>query len=349
MRLFHSIRLPLLLTAGLLAAALGAAAEVTPTAATQAGHHTVSDRYTITIDGVRLPVEAYKDIFYVNFSLRGKAPVCIESAERIEACTVSPAARGIAASIDGTTARFTLPGDGWWVVRINDRDRLFLLADKPEKAPRGKVLDAADYISGEGLQTANLQRALDEAAASGRTLLFPRGVYRTGTLRIGSNTHVYLADGAIICGSDNRDDYPTDNGLAEADHIRNKEHYSDNGERMTFSRLILIEGENISLLGRGIIDGSGSVLRAQGKPANLIRVRNARNVRIEGLLLRDPAAWNTHILHSDDVVIRDVKLINDATVPNTDGFDPDASTGVRIDHCFAYCSDDNVAVKSTNN
>ena len=92
-----------------------------------------------------------------------------------------------------------------------------------------------------------------------------------------------------------------------------------------------------------------AVLRAQGKPANLIRIRNSRNVSIEGILLRDPAAWNTHIHYSDGVTIRDVKLINDATVPNTDGFDPDASTNVMIDHCFAYCSDDNVAVKTTNN
>lgn len=136
----------------------------------------------------------------------------------------------------------------------------------------------------------------------------------------------------------------------EADHIRNKEHYTDNGEWMTFSRLILVDSaENVSIRGRGIIDGSGATLRAQGKPANLIRIRNSRNVSIEGVLLRDPAAWNTHIHYSDGVTIRDVKLINDATVPNTDGFDPDASANVMIDHCFAYCSDDNVAIKTTNN
>ena len=340
-----------------LAALLSAApactgAKVAPTAATQPEHHTVTDRYRVTVGGVDLPVEAYKDIFYVNFTLDGCAPVRIGSAEPLTGCEISPAARGIAASVEGSEARFTLPGAGWWVVRLNDRDRLFLLADKPEKAPTadGQTLNAADFVSGDGLQTANLQRALDEASATGRTLIFPRGVYPTGTLRIGSNTHLYLADGAIIKGSDDRGDYPTDGGLPEADHIHNKEHYTDNGEWMTFSRLILIDSaENVSIRGRGIIDGSGAVLRAQGKPANLIRIRNSRNVSIEGILLRDPAAWNTHIHYSDGVTIRDVKLINDATVPNTDGFDPDASTNVMIDHCFAYCSDDNVAVKTTNN
>lgn len=340
------------LAAWLLAASACTGAGVTPTTATQPEHHAVTDRYRVRVGGVDLPVETYKDIFYVNFSLDGRAPVHIEAAEPLTGCQVSPAARGIAASIDGNKARFTLPGAGWWVVRLNDRDRLFLLADKPEKAPAadGQTLNAADFVSGDGLQTANLQRALDEASATGRMLIFPHGVYHTGTLRIGSNTHLYLADGAIIKGSDNRDDYPTDEGRAEADHIRNKEHYTDNGEWMTFSRLILVDSaENVSIRGRGIIDGSGALLRTQGKPANLIRIRNSRNVVIEGVLLRDPAAWNTHIHYSDGVTIRDVKLINDATVPNTDGFDPDASTDVTIEHCFAYCSDDNVAIKTTNN
>ena len=340
-----------LLAAWLPAAPACTGARVVPTAATQPAHHLFTDRYRVTVGGTELPVEAYKDIFYVHFTLDGSAPVRIEAAEPLTSCEVSPAARGIAAGIEGREARFTLPGAGWWAVRLNDRDRLFLLADRPQEPALGEQpLNAADFISGDGLQTAALQRALDEASATGRTLLFPRGVYRTGTLRIGSNTHLYLADGAIIKGSEDRDDYPTDHGLAEADHIRDREHYTDNGERMTFSRLILIDSaEHVSIRGRGIIDGSGAVLRAQGKPANLIRIRSSRDVLVEGVLLRDPAAWNTHIHYSDGVTIRDVKLINDASVPNTDGFDPDASTDVTIEHCFAYCSDDNVAVKTTGN
>lgn len=117
-----------------------------------------------------------------QFRTRRRAPVLIGSAEPLTGCEVSPAARGIAASVEGAEARFTLPGAGWWVVRLNDRDRLFLLADEPEKAPaaNGQTLNAADFVSGDGLQTANLQRALDEASATGRTLIFPRGVYPTG-------------------------------------------------------------------------------------------------------------------------------------------------------------------------
>ena len=41
-------------------------------------------------------------------------------------------------------------------------------------------------------------------------------------------------------------------------------------------------------------------------------------------------------------------MLNDIYVSNTDGFDPDASRRVLIENCFAYCGDDNVAIKSTN-
>jgi polygalacturonase len=40
-------------------------------------------------------------------------------------------------------------------------------------------------------------------------------------------------------------------------------------------------------------------------------------------------------------------MLNDIELSNTDGFDPDASVNVLIENCFAYCSDDNVAVKTT--
>jgi polygalacturonase len=107
--------------------------------------------------------------------------------------------------------------------------------------------------------------------------------------------------------------------------------------------------ENVKVLGRGVIDGDGKNIRDQGKPANLIRIRNSKNVLFEGLILRDPAAWNTHILYSENVTFRNIKMINDRTVKNTDGINPDASKHVIIDDCFLYCSDDNIAVKTSRN
>lgn len=292
-------------------------------------------------DGRRVAAEEFRDISYLCLEGTGKKQIEIRCAEDIRNCEISPTRREVRATVNGRTAKFTLPGEGHWVVTVNGEPRVFIFADPKEKTPRKNILNVRDF--------ACVQDALDAASGSGKTLVFPDGKYLCGTLRIGSDTDIYLSKGALLQASPNREDFPSDSGRLEADKINRPESYSDNGEFMTFSRFILIEGDNIAIRGRGTIDGNGTALRSQGKPSNLIRVRNSKNVLIEGVILRNPAAWNTHILASEDVTVRNVKIINDPQVANTDGIDPDSSCRVLVDKCFAYCSDDNIAVKSTNN
>lgn len=319
--------------------------------------HKKSELYTVESDGKALFVEHFKDLHYANFTLECSSKIEVVFNGHIRTASVSPAKYGINPSIRDNKLIFTLPNAGWYMLTVNDNEKLFLLADSSEiNIPECmdnhvvSVLDFVEDATGRTLQTKQLQASLDEASRTGKVLFFPKGIYLTGTLTIGSNTDIYLDEGALIKGSPDRDDYPADEDRDEADHINNISAYSDNGEFMTFSRLLLIDNASqVRIRGRGVIDGSGSVVRAQGKPANLIRIRNSKNIRIENVILRDPAAWNTHILHSEDVIIKGVKMLNDPSVPNTDGFDPDASQNVSIEGCFAYCSDDNVAIKTTNN
>ena len=328
--------------------------------ATDAGQHAFhvkSDKFIAKIGDRELFVEHFKAIHYVDFTLEKKAELKVTFSDPISTFRISPQSKGIRGIKEVNSLVFIIRDSGYYVVEINNSEKLFVFANAPLKdvpsEHKGKVLNVMDYVkdsTGCSLQTRFIQKALDEASRTRKTLVFSKGIYRTGTLSIGSNSHVFLEEGAIIKGSEDRKDYPTDNNLLEADHINNKAKYSDNGEFMTFSRLILIDqADDVHIWGRGIIDGSGTLIRAQGKPANLLRIRNSKNVLIEGIILRDPAAWNTHIMHSDNVTIRDVKVLNDAEVHNTDGFDPDASKNVLIEHCFAYCNDDNIAIKNTNN
>ena len=340
---------------GLFPAAVSAVAPQQPTGSDK--FHKPSELFSARADGRALFVEHFKAIHYVNFPVTGPTRIEAAFAGEVNDFRISPMILGIEWTQAGGTVSFTLPGPGWYVLEVNGREKLILLADPVETdVPRvgdAGVISVLDYVksgSDDTLQTEALQRALDEASRTGKTLVFPRGVYRTGTLTVGSNSRIYLAEGALVKGSENREDYPSDGNRPEADHINNKANYSDNGEFMTFSRLLLVDNaENVRIWGRGIIDGSGTVIRAQGKPANLIRIRNSKDVLIEGVILRDPAAWNTHILHSERVTVRGVKVLNDFAVPNTDGFDPDASRDVLIENCFAYCNDDNIAIKTTNN
>lgn len=79
----------------------------------------------------------------------------------------------------------------------------------------------------------------------------------------------------------------------------------------------------------------------------LLLAVNSSDLHFEGVMFRDPGSWNTQILLCRNVVFRNIKLMNDTELSNTDGFDPDASRNLLIENCFAYCSDDNVAVKTT--
>lgn len=318
-----------------------------------------SEYYTlVTIGKKSVRPQQFRDISYVHFSISSGSDIQVNCVEDINEFEISPLIKKIDGHLNGKSLRFRIPNPGYYVIRINGGQYLFLLADSPQEeiysSKSSNIVNVEDFLPKGNpnlLLTKHLQNALDKASGSGRILYFPSRVYHTGTLQVKSNTKVYLEAGAVIKGSENRNDYPTDDNRLESDHVnRAKEEYTDNGEWMTFSRLILIDNaENVHISGRGVIDGSGSIIRAQGKPANLIRIRRSKNILIEDVILRDPAAWNTHIQLSDSVVMRNVKIINDFNVANTDGIDPDASRNILVDHCFAYCNDDNIAIKTTNN
>ena len=50
---------------------------------------------------------------------------------------------------------------------------------------------------------------------------------------------------------------------------------------------------------------------------------------------------------SDRVTYRNVKIVADRSVVNTDGFNPDSSQDVLVDGCFLLCGDDTIAIKSS--
>ena len=63
-------------------------------------------------------------------------------------------------------------------------------------------------------------------------------------------------------------------------------------------------------------------------------------------LLRSPF-WVIHPLHSTDITVRRVKMINDG--PNGDGCDPECCDHVLIEDCFFNTGDDCIAIKSGRN
>ncbi len=67
---------------------------------------------------------------------------------------------------------------------------------------------------------------------------------------------------------------------------------------------------------------------------------------MEGVTLQNAAFWQLVPYYSDDVVIRNIRVLAPADSPNTDAIDPFSSSNVTIDHVYADVGDDNIAIKS---
>jgi len=326
-----------MLALGLLSAAAAAtrgAIEIYPASA----RAVASPLYRVRADGRAVFTEAFTDVHYAHFSASGRVAISISTGAPITGYSIQPRFNAPTAKVAGDSLEFILDRPRQLVVTINGAQRLFLFVDainphapRPDDPGVRSIADFGVDATGARLETKRIQDAIDRVAAAKGVLYFPPGTYLTGTLALKSDLTLYLAGGATLLGSIDRDDYPVDAGFKESDMKNDPEHWSNKGADMTYSRLLLIDrAHNVRLAGRGVIDGQGRLIRNQGKPANLLRIRDSAQVTVEGLILRDAAAWNTHVLYSRDVTIRDVKIINDRSVANSDGIDPDSAQDLPV-------------------
>jgi hypothetical protein len=160
-------------------------------------------------------------------------------------------------------------------------------------------------------QTTAIQSLLDQ----GGTICFPAGVYRVGTLRLASNTSVYLAPGAVVRALDR--------------------------EAAVGAEFIAIEKvRNVRLFGQGTFDAN-SLSRRRGHNVHHVTITSSKDVTFEDLLFKESNSWAIHIRKSDGFTARNVKVLS-----GKDGFDPDASRDVLVDGAFIVSGDDAVAVKN---
>lgn len=69
-----------------------------------------------------------------------------------------------------------------------------------------------------------------------------------------------------------------------------------------------------------------------------------KNIKIEGITIRDSLVYNIRPLACDTVDIKNVKLIGNWRY-NSDGIDMHNYTDVSIDNCFLRTFDDSICVK----
>ncbi len=284
-----------------------------------------------------IEVRTFMYCHYGSFDIAGTTELILKCDSSVQSCEISPLYRAIKSRIKDNQISFKLDKPGYVMVRINETEKFFVFAEEPEAIPNKNIINILNYgvdKSGQKTQTELIRQAMDDAAVSGKTLLFPEGIYTTGQLRPKSNTHIHLARGALL----------------QSD-VSSVSQYSSEDQVSTRKFIYIKDAENVKITGYGTISGNGTILRQKfGDEARmrLVMAVNSRKLTIEGVMLQDPGSWNTQILLCEDVFIHRVKLMNNTGLSNTDGFDPDASKRLQIVNCFALCGDDNVAIKTTN-
>jgi hypothetical protein len=285
----------------------------------------------VAVNGQNIFVEQYKDVHYARFAFTGNAKVTVTPSTSASAYTISPRAYNITSTRAGNAISFTLNEPHKLILQFGNT-KLFLFADPSEVgAPQPNdpnVINVSRYVNntaGRTDQTANIQRALNDAAKTRGIVYFPKGTYLSGTLKMQSNMSAYLASGALI------------KGLSKV-------------KGFSEGNFVVFEGVNHSkIFGRGVIDAGGKQLRTQGDDGRIkiLRTIRASEIDIQDILLRDSGSWTVHLAGSDNVRIKNLKLINDMTSTNGDGIDPDASNNITVDGAFLYTTDDCFAVKTS--
>jgi hypothetical protein len=144
-------------------------------------------------------------------------------------------------------------------------------------------------------------------------IYFAPGIYHLNNIVVHTGQTVYLAPGAVLYAN------PTISGP-----------------------LFTLNGSNITLRGRGIIDGS-AVPHGLG---NLIYIYHKSNIQVEGVTLRDSSSWTFHLFNSQNVQVSNIKVFGWRL--NSDGIDIDSSQNVTLGNSFFRTYDDQVVIKTNN-
>lgn len=219
------------------------------------------------------------------------------------------------------------------------------------------VFDITKYGAipdGKTICTKAIQHAIDDCSKQGGQVLIPEGCFVSGSLKLRSNTDLHLELGArLMCSTNPADQI---NFLKDMDDD-NKDTGWDGG-----CFLFALHEENVMISGDGIIDGQGrfyyydkeeedykrEIPHALHEPRpRMSYLEDIHNLTVRDVTLEDAAFWTLHLAGCRDVLIENIRIINNERCPNNDGIDPDSCQNVIIHNCDIQTADDCIVIKST--
>lgn len=213
---------------------------------------------------------------------------------------------------------------------------------------------------GTTLDTAALQAAIDDAAASGGVVVLGEGVYLSGSLFLRSGVAFEIGAGAVLLAATGREHYMV---------FRSR--YAGIMMEAPGALLNVLDARDVEIRGAGLIDGNGQYWwdlywGADGHSGmvgdyavrglrwavdydayrpRLIFVNESRDVAVRDVSMRRSPFWTVHLCFSRDLVVSGIRIF-DSFGPSTDGIDIDSCERVLIEGCEIACGDDNIVVKS---
>jgi polygalacturonase len=181
--------------------------------------------------------------------------------------------------------------------------------------------------------TRAIQAAIDNAAASGRTVRFPPGNYLSGTLHLRDQTTLQLDAGAILVAS------PDDEDFDPPEKLGYKTFADDETSDHSFALLQGREVKRVRIIGAGWIDGN----RRKRDGPKPIALKACQGIDIRDLTITNAGNYNVSLLGCKRVNIQDVTILNGYS----DGIDPDCCQDVRIARCHIESRDDALCLKAS--
>ena len=223
-------------------------------------------------------------------------------------------------------------------------------------AELGKCYSITDYDVVQDstvLQTSKIQHVIDLAAQNGGGVVYiPKGTYLSGSLFFKPKTHLYLAEGAVLKGSDDISDFKIIDTRLEGLSLK------------YFAALVNAIGvEGFTISGKGTINGNGMRywksfwLRRQVNSActnleelrpRLVYIAQSNDVCLSGVSLINSPFWTTHLYRCNNVKILNLNIFAPKApvkAPSSDAVDLDVCKNVLIKGCTVSVNDDAVVFK----
>ncbi|MGI5290525.1 glycosyl hydrolase family 28 protein [Nonomuraea polychroma] len=345
----------LLVTVAMTVLAMPHAAQAAPAALQVypvASIYPASVDYRLVVNGQTVPVMRYTGYDIAQFAMGADtATIAVTKINNtaIGSYSISPAKLNLSASVSGPTLTFTVPNDEYLIVKVDGRPRLVITIDPAEtnRPPSNGTgifnVRSAPYSAqpGTAYSTVPFQNALNDAAAWGTangrqgTVYVPAGVYTVGNLYLRSDLAFYLEPGAVL------------RYTGERAHYAAHSHKDSQQRDLTWFISTRYSTRNISIYGRGVIDGNGMASLAPGNlGVNLLVPIYTDRFTLDGITLRESSSWALMPTRSSNMTFRNLKMFNRFDMGENDGIDVIESTNVTVTHAIGIGLDDPFTTKT---